>query len=287
MKKIRETLFQCRTPFVLTRFFLSLKNVKKFVKLYLHSSKTKQDSFRFDEIFFSFEKCQKIRETVFTFKQNSAELLLFWRDFFRFEKCQKFVKLYLHSSKTSKLCLRPQFWKSWLRTSLSLDPVKGFGTQSSSKFKFQLLKGKIVSYLLKFSQLFFQCWKGRWRKRFAPEIGAYHLNYRFSVLMNLFKLSQQILEKENQLCSSQRTSLSFNSNWASGPRWVEPTRASAALMCTCSALRPHLKRSVRPLCVPSLAPLGISNNNGFLRSANDHWLSFISWHILQLLFVDW
>ena len=196
MKKIRETLFTFKQNsaelLVFWRdFFLSLKNVINFVKLCLHSSETMQDSFRFDEIFFSFEKCQKIRETVFTFKQNSAELLLFWRDFFRFEKCQKFVKLYLHSSKTSKLCLRPQFWKSWLRTSLSLDPVKGFGTQSSSKFKFQLLKGKIVSYLLKFSQLFFQCWKGRRRKRFAPEIGAYHLNYRISVLMNLFKLSQQ------------------------------------------------------------------------------------------------
>ena len=43
---------QCKTPFILTRFF----------------------SF--------FEKCHKFRETLFTFKQNSAELLSFWRDFF-------------------------------------------------------------------------------------------------------------------------------------------------------------------------------------------------------------
>ena len=139
---------QCKTPFILTRFF----------------------SF--------FEKCHKFRETLFTFKQNSAELLSFWRDlFFNCEKRQNFVYDLNFENPDSSL--------------MSLDPVKGFGTQSSSKFKFQLLKGKIVSYLLKFSQLFFQCWKGRRRKRFAPEIGAYHLNYRISVLMNLFKLSQQ------------------------------------------------------------------------------------------------
>ena len=151
---------------------------------------------------------KKIRETLFVFKQNSAKLLSFWRDFFLSLKNVIFVKLCLHSSKTvrnsfhfdetffqvwktSKLCLRPQFWKSWLRTSLSLDPVKGFGTQSSSKFKFQLLKGKICLLPLEIFSIVFQCWKGRRRKRSAPEIGAYHLNYRFSVLMNLFKLSQQ------------------------------------------------------------------------------------------------
>ena len=164
MKKIRETLFTFKQNsaelLVFWRdFFLSLKNVI-FVKLCLHSSKTVQDSFRFDEIFFSFEKCQKIRETVFTFKQNSAELLLFWRDFFRFEKCQKFVKLYLHSSKTSKLCLRPQFWKSWLRTSLSLDPVKGFGNTILFKVQVSTFKSKNCLLPLEIFSIVFPVLKG-------------------------------------------------------------------------------------------------------------------------------
>ena len=57
--------------------------MKKFVKLCLHSSKVVQISLQFDEIFFTKSKkianfyLRKNRETLFTFRLHSAELLSF------------------------------------------------------------------------------------------------------------------------------------------------------------------------------------------------------------------
>ena len=52
--------------------------MKKFVKLYLHSSYIAQISFQFDDFFTENSKFQfreKNLETLFTFELNSAELL--------------------------------------------------------------------------------------------------------------------------------------------------------------------------------------------------------------------
>ena len=92
--------------------------IKKFVKLCLHSSKVVQISLQFDEIFshgklriFTYEKnYEKIRETLFTLRLHSTELLSFWRDFFFMEnfKTSKFQfkqfsnEFYLRKNKSWK-----------------------------------------------------------------------------------------------------------------------------------------------------------------------------------------
>ena len=159
----------------------------------------------------------------------------------------------------SKLCLRPVLMKS-----MSLDPLKGFETQSSSSFeKLSILTQNFSNCLLS------ECWKGRRtrkRERFAPEIGAYHLTFLFLD----FEFEE---EKEN--LTSQLCSLSFNSNWALGPRWAEPTRARVT-----QGLCGRTWNGAFGLSVPSLAPLGISNNKTMV--SNDHWMV----HILNFLLTN-
>ena len=160
--------------------------------------------------------------------------------------------------KMSKLCLRPVFWKSWLMKSLSLDPLKGFETRILFNFvqKLSILTQNFSNCLLS------ECWKGRRtrkRERFAPEIGAYHLTFLFLD----FEFEE---EKEN--LTSQLCSLSFNSNWALGPRWAEPTRARVT-----QGLCGRTWNGAFGLSVPSLAPLGISNNKTMV--SNDRWMVHI------------
>ena len=144
---------------------------------------------------------------------------------------------------------------------MSLDPLKGFETRILFNFvkKLSILTQNFSNCLLS------ECWKGRRtrkRERFAPEIGAYHLTFLFLD----FEFEE---EKEN--LTSQLCSLSFNSNWALGPRWAEPTRARVT-----SALRPHLKRSVRPLCAkPRSARHFQQQNNGFQWPLNGSYFCWL------------
>ena len=158
----------------------------------------------------------------------------------------------------SKLCLRPVFWKSWLMKSLYVTwSFKRIWNSNPLQ-----LCSKIVSYPEFSNCLLSECWKGRRtrkRERFAPEIGAYHLTFLFLD----FEFEE---EKEN--LTSQLCSLSFNSNWALGPRWAEPTRARVT-----QGLCGRTWNGAFGLSVPSLAPLGISNNKTMV--SNDHWMVHI------------
>ena len=58
-------------------FYIEKKIMKKFVKLCLHLSYIVQNSFHFDEIFHKKKNHEKIRESLFTFKLHSTELLSF------------------------------------------------------------------------------------------------------------------------------------------------------------------------------------------------------------------
>ena len=185
---------------------------------------------------------------MFTFKYNRISIIFGQKNSWHFhltifsKKCQNFVYDLSFEILTHEV-------------TLSLDPLKGFETRILFNFvkKLSILTQNIQLFVVRKGR------RTRKRERFAPEIGAYHLTFLFLD----FEFEE---EKEN--LTSQLCSLSFNSNWALGPRWAEPTRARVT-----QGLCGRTWNGAFGLSVPSLAPLGISNNKTMV--SNDHWMVHI------------